>query len=119
LIGSKRNRGKRIERPLEMARVTRWTEREAPDESELRWRFTAEGLEPYRWSNGPGATYAEHRHSYVKVLYVVQGSISFTLPDQERVIDLEPGDRLELPAQTNHTALVGSDGVVCLEAPRS
>ena len=31
-------------------------------------------------------------------------------------IDLEVGDRLDLPAGTRHDAVVGRDGVTCLEA---
>ena len=103
---------------VQVARVLPWTRSEPPDEATLRQELVAEGLEPYRWSNGPYATYGEHRHSYVKVLYVIQGNISFTLTDQGRTLELRPGDRLELPASTNHTARVGPDGVVCLEAPR-
>ena len=33
-------------------------------------------------------------------------------------IDLAPGDRLDLPAGTAHSAQVGPDGVTCLEAHR-
>ena len=109
------NRG---DRSVDAARVVRWTEPRPPEEAELRARMQAEGLEPYRWSNGPHAFYAEHRHTYLKVLYVVRGSIAFTLTDLGQTIALQPGDRLELPPYTNHTAQVGPDGVVCLEAPR-
>jgi hypothetical protein len=31
-------------------------------------------------------------------------------------VDLVAGDRFELPAGTEHEALVGPDGVTCLEA---
>ena len=105
-------------RVMELARVTPWDGPELPEEAGLLRQLTAEGLEPYRWSNGRFATYGEHRHTFVKVLLVVRGSISFTLTDQGRAFDLQPGDRLELPAYTTHTARVGPDGVVCLEAPK-
>ena len=39
--------------------------------------MTEEGLSPYSWSNGPHDRYAAHSHSYNKVIYVVQGSITF------------------------------------------
>ena len=32
----------------------------------------------HQWSNGPGAVYAVHDHPYRKILYVDQGSITFT-----------------------------------------
>ena len=76
----------------------------------------AEGLEPARWSNGPGDRYAAHEHGYDKVIVVVSGSIAFVVPDTDRTIELVPGDRLELPAGTRHAAVVGAVGVECLEA---
>ena len=77
-----------------------------------------EGLAPYSWSNGPHDAYAAHSHTYDKVIYCVSGSITFGLPDADRRFTLHPGDRLDLPAGTLHDALVGSEGVVCLEAHR-
>ncbi len=81
-----------------------------------RTAFAAEGLEPKRWSNGPGAEYAPHEHPRHKVLYCVAGSIVFHTDDAD--IAMEPGDRLDLPARTRHSATVGSQGVTCLEAYR-
>lgn len=65
------------------------------------------------WSNGSGDRYSEHAHDYDKVLVVARGSITFTLPTEEVV--LGPGDRLELPAGTPHGAVVGPEGVECVE----
>jgi uncharacterized protein YjlB len=79
-------------------------------------RLRAEGLEPSAWSNGPGDRYAAHDHGYDKVIAVERGSIRFGLPSDGSTIDLDAGDRLELPAGTAHDALVGSAGVTCLEA---
>jgi uncharacterized protein YjlB len=81
----------------------------------IRERLLDEGLEPYAWSNGPGDRYAVHRHDYDKVIGVESGSIAFGLGDAAR-IPLDAGDRLELPAGTDHDALVGAEGVRCLEA---
>ena len=79
-------------------------------------RLRAEGLEPSSWSNGPGDRYGAHEHGFDKVIAVVSGSISFGLPADGRSIELEAGDRLELPAGTAHDAQVGRIGVTCLEA---
>jgi hypothetical protein len=46
----------------------------------------------------------------------VVGSIRFLVGDQP--FDLEAGDRLDLPAGTPHAAVVGPQGVTCLEAHR-
>ena len=78
--------------------------------------MTEEGLAPYSWSNGPLYVYSAHSHSYNKVIYVVQGSISFGLPELGKQLTLQAGDRLDLPAGTIHDARVGNQGVVCLEA---
>ena len=85
----------------------------------LRERLEREGLDPGAWSNGPGDRYAAHSHGYDKVIVVVSGSIRFGLPDLGRSMDLAAGDRLELPAGTDHDAVVGADGVTCLEAHRA
>ena len=84
---------------------------------DLESRLRADGLDPGRWSNGPGDRYASHDHGYDKVIVVEQGSIRFGLADGASV-DLRTGDRLELPAGTAHDALVGPEGAACLEAHR-
>ena len=87
-----------------------------PSESTLRAQLAREGLVVERWSNGPHAVYATHDHPYRKVLVVSAGHITFTIDDGKQVVDMNPGDRLELPARVPHSALVGPEGVVCLEA---
>ena len=79
-------------------------------------RLRAAGLEPTSWSNGPNDRYAAHDHDYDKVIVVASGSIAFGLPDRSEVVKLRVGDRLDLPAGTSHDAVVGQDGVSCLEA---
>jgi quercetin dioxygenase-like cupin family protein len=80
--------------------------------------FARERLTPERWENGPGAVYAVHEHPYAKVLVVQRGRITFTLPREDREVAMWPGDRLDLAARTPHSAVVGSEGVVCWEAHR-
>lgn len=79
-------------------------------------RLRVEGLRPSGWSNGPGDRYAAHAHEYDKVIVVERGSIRFGLRTADESIELAAGDRLELPAGTSHDALVGPEGVACLEA---
>ena len=82
--------------------------------AEIEERLRGEANHCYRWSNGPGYHYAVHRHPYRKILYVEEGSITFTPTGQPRVV-MRTGDRLELAAGTPHGAIVGQDGVVCWE----
>jgi mannose-6-phosphate isomerase-like protein (cupin superfamily) len=76
-----------------------------------RLRSEADGC--YAWSNGPGDRYAEHMHAYEKVLYCVEGSITFALRDRD--VHLAPGDRLVLAPGTPHAAIVGPYGCTCIE----
>ena len=86
-------------------------------EAELSAQLAHEGLTPSRWSNGPHAVYGMHDHSYGKVLVVASGSMTFTIRGgPTRVVAMKAGDRLALPPHTPHSAAVGPDGVVCLEA---
>ena len=88
----------------------------APSRAELDAWFRRQGLEPSWWSNDAGATYAGHRHAYHKVLFCAEGSITFSTDEED--LFLTPGDRLDVEPGTEHTALVGDDGVTCVEAAR-
>jgi len=79
--------------------------------------FHEEGLSPHTWSNQPGYRYGEHEHDYHKVLFCIDGSITFHTASGD--IDLGPGDRLDLPPRTQHSATVGESGVTCMEAAAS
>lgn len=98
--------------------VTTWPHEYPPEETDMRSIYAAEGLIPYRWSNGPNDRYQAHGHGYHKVIYVVLGSITFGLPQQGKSVTLAAGDRLDLPAGVLHDAIVGPEGVVCLEGHR-
>ncbi len=99
--------------------VTPWPDSEQPARSALWQLMVGEGLDPYAWSNSAFDIYSAHTHSYDKVIYVVQGSITFGLPELGKQITLKAGDRLDLPANTVHDAYVGAEGVVCLEGHKS
>ena len=86
------------------------------DEAGIRAAFESEGLNPYSWSNVAGYRYDWHDHPYHKVLYCMEGSITFHTGDGDT--ELSPGDRLDLPPGTRHAATVGPNGVTCLEAAR-
>jgi quercetin dioxygenase-like cupin family protein len=81
-------------------------------------RLRGEATGCYSWSNGPGDRYAPHSHTYEKILYCVDGSITFVLEAEGRRIDLKAGDRMVLPAGTVHGAVVGPSGCTCIEGKR-
>lgn len=97
-------------------RVMPWPEEMPATERAIRERFRDEGLSPHLWSNGPGDIYAPHTHRYDKVLFVVEGTITFRLPESKHEIFMQAGDRLDIPAGVEHEAVVGPEGVRCLEA---
>jgi quercetin dioxygenase-like cupin family protein len=79
--------------------------------------FQQEGCSaPRPWGNAPGDTYGRHAHDYHKVLFCLDGSITFHLDDRD--VTLEAGDRLDLLPGTAHAATVGSAGCSCIEASR-
>jgi quercetin dioxygenase-like cupin family protein len=88
----------------------------APEDLMDRLRGEATGC--YSWSNGAGDHYAAHSHGYEKVLYCVEGSITFVLEAEDRRLLLRPGDRMVLPAGTLHSAVVGPHGCTCIEGRR-
>jgi quercetin dioxygenase-like cupin family protein len=98
--------------------LKRWDGRVEPTESELADLFAGESLRPYSWSNGPGDVYGAHSHAYHKVLYCLRGSIVFRVHPGGEEYELEVGDRLDLPDGVSHSAVVGPQGVTCLEAAR-
>lgn len=88
----------------------------SPGRREIEGRFGEEGLSPHAWKNGPGYEYEWHTHGYHKVLYCVSGGIVFHT--EEGDFEMEPGDRLDVEPGTGHSATVGPDGVLCMEAAR-
>jgi quercetin dioxygenase-like cupin family protein len=86
------------------------------DRASLEARLQAEGLQASAWSNPPGQRYEQHAHEYDKVVVAVEGAITFGLIGYGVGFMLTPGERLDLPANVAHDAVVGPKGVACLEA---
>jgi mannose-6-phosphate isomerase-like protein (cupin superfamily) len=103
-------------RKLVSVTITHWTNHDPATAEELDALLRNDGLSPRWWSNGAGDTYAPHSHSYHKVLYCSRGSITFVVDGKP--LTLAPGDRLDIPQNTAHSAIVGPEGVECVEAGR-
>jgi mannose-6-phosphate isomerase-like protein (cupin superfamily) len=89
----------------------------APDREAAVRALREEGCSaPRSWGNGPGDAYAWHEHGYHKVLFCLEGSITFHL--REGDVALEAGDRLDIEPRTEHAATVGPRGCTCVEASR-
>jgi hypothetical protein len=62
-------------------KLERGTGDSPPSEADLSCLLKKAGWSGYRWSNLPGDIYGAHRYPFHKIIYIVQGSISFTLPE--------------------------------------
>lgn len=85
-----------------------------PSREVLAQRFAEEGLRSRWWGNAAGDVYGSHAHEHHKVLYCLEGSITFHTDGGD--LELRPGDRLDLDPGTPHAATVGRNGVTCVEA---
>lgn len=101
---------------MDRVRVRRWSDEEdgPPDEERLADRLRQRGFRASRHVYPPGTVFDEHSHDVDKIDAVVAGRFRMTARDVEAV--LEPGDWLEVPAGTPHTArVVGDEPVVTLD----
>lgn len=64
----------------------------------------------YDWIDPPNETYDEHSHKDKVKLVIVSGSITFNLDGVER--ELKDGDKLLIPPNTKHSAVVGPKGCI-------
>jgi quercetin dioxygenase-like cupin family protein len=90
-----------------------------PDLEALRLRLVNEGYQALKWTSEPRQAYIAHAHIYPELLWLVEGSLTIVLPENNRLIELTPGDRLEMPAGTMHGILAGPDGAVYLVGTRA
>jgi quercetin dioxygenase-like cupin family protein len=95
-------------------RVRQLADSESPATVEAALRD--EGFAPFRWGNAAGYHYPPHSHDYESVIVCTTGSITFHVAGSD--MELRPGDRIDLPAEVEHAATVGVNGVECLEGTR-
>jgi quercetin dioxygenase-like cupin family protein len=104
--------------PKPSVMVTLWDEKGRPQEQTVRARLAADGYQALRWSSQPGQAYIPHAHIYPELLWLLSGTITVLLPAEGRLLELRPGDRIEIPAGVMHAVLVGEDGAEYLMATR-
>jgi len=75
------------------------------DEAQMIRRLKEEGyFNIFVWEDRAGTRYAEHTHPHHEVRWVISGVLE--IEEEGRVVRLEPGDRLESPPHTPHSAYV-------------
>jgi quercetin dioxygenase-like cupin family protein len=98
-------------------RKYRWSKHYESAEEELIALLAARGIEAERWTADSGEVFASHAHAVDKKLWCADGSVIFTAGGKK--FSLQPGDTLELPANTLHESEAGLFGCVCYESPPS
>jgi quercetin dioxygenase-like cupin family protein len=101
-----------------IARMTLWEGTGRPVEEEIRARLAAADYGVVRWQNEPATGYPPHAHIYPETLWLVSGSLTVILPAEKRLLELLPGDRVEIPQGVVHGTMAGADGAVYLLATR-
>lgn len=102
-----------------MVHVERWDEEEDGPvrERALRERLEERGYRVSRHVYPPGTEFPPHTHDVDKIDAVVSGRFRVTV--QGEAVVLGPGDRVEVPSGTEHTAeVVGDEPVVSLDGAR-
>ena len=99
-----------------MIELRRCTKNTLPTKLEILAYFSREKLSPHSWSNSPNYEYPIHDHSYTKVIFCLKGEIEFIIHPDKKSYNLNPGDKLVVSTGTIHSAIVGPQGVTCIEA---
>ena len=97
--------------------VVRWTKTKKPTLEELQKALAAMGWESELYSDRPGTKYARHKHPFDDFVLIVSGKMKIATETGEWT--LKPGDRLDIPANTIHTAdMIGKEEVRYLSAAK-
>lgn len=77
-------------------------------ENEIAELARKEGFNPIKFSNSPGFVYTLHQHPETKLLAFLKGSMEVKVNGETFLCEL--GDKLIIPGNTPHAAVVGNDG---------
>ncbi|MBC7546537.1 cupin [Candidatus Saccharibacteria bacterium] len=94
-------------------RKYRWSRDYESAEEELAGLLVTKSIIATRWAATEYQEFSEHTHFYDKQLWCVEGSIQFMVGG--RPFSIQPGDTLDIPAGTTHSARAGFAGCVCYE----
>lgn len=73
-------------------------------------KIKSEGFDPVEIVNEPGFIYSEHKHPQTKLLAFLEGSMDVTFGG--KTYHCIPGDKVIIPGNTIHSAVVGKTGCV-------
>src|SRR5438309_7332769 len=78
------------------------------DRKKIAEEVRKEGFNPIVISDRPHFIYSEHQHPETKLLVFLEGSMDVTVAG--KTYHCEPGDKLIVPGNTRHSAVVGDKG---------
>ncbi len=97
--------------------VVRWNKPRKPTLEDLKKLLEAEGLEVELCSDPPGMKYGRHKHPFDDFVVIVSGKMKIITDSHEWL--MKPGDRLDLPKNTSHSAeIIGKEEVQYLSAAK-
>lgn len=104
--------------PKPLPRVFLWDEPGRPQEETVRGRLAVAGYQAVKWTSEPATGYPPHVHIYPELLWLISGSLTVILPAENRLLELTPGDRIEIPQGLAHGTMAGADGATYLLATK-
>lgn len=97
--------------------VVPWSKKTRPTLAELKTMLREEGLQCELYSDPPRMKYGRHKHNFDDFLVIVAGKMKIGTDAGAWIMN--PGDRLDLPANTVHWAeVVGKEEVKYLSAAK-
>jgi quercetin dioxygenase-like cupin family protein len=100
-----------------MSHFTDWTQTPGDEvvPGDVIWAVTGEGVQVIRAEMAPGSDFALHTHPHEQILVVLQGTLRFTVGDEEQ--DVRAGGVIHAPPGVPHGGrVVGDEPVVTIEA---
>ena len=86
-------------------------------EENMKKKLSSQGYNYTMYEFGPGTNFPDHSHSISKKDSIISGEFQFSMYGETVV--LQPGDMVEVPANTTHNAkVVGSTYVVFFDATK-
>lgn len=100
-----------------MIDVVRWAKPKKPTLEALQDILRKEGLAFSLFTDPPGVKYGRHKHDFDDFVVIVSGRMKLGINGVEWI--LNPGDRIDLPANTPHWAeILGKEPVRYLSAEK-
>lgn len=78
------------------------------DRESIAQAVRKEGFDPIFIHDPPGRVYAPHRHPQTKLLVFLAGSMEVRV--EGKAYPCKPGDKLIIPGNVEHSAVVGREG---------